>query len=390
MLSGLSHPLAIAMWDFSWLERRWPGGGYEDWDRVLDELVERGYAAVRIDAYPHLAATGPEREWELLPFWNTQDWGSPALTKVAVQPALNQFIRKCADRSIGVGLSTWFRKDKDNIRMRIATPEDLGKVWRATLDGIVDAGLLESILYIDLCNEWPQTKWAPFLPRAGGADPSRTSPTVQRWMAEPIAMLRDTYPSLDYCFSFNTQFDSWQQQDVSYMDVLELHVWMAQWSDFYERVDYGYERFEAKGYDNLAQRAEPLYRKSPEHWKACLGRGIDLAIEWSLHSGKPLMTTEGWAVVDYKDWPLLEWGWVKELCEFGVHKTAQTGRWAALCTSNFCGPQFVGMWRDVDWHRRLTGLIHESPFHRFDHATAGDTREVEGTNPRTKLGKKEN
>ena len=31
-------PLAIAMWDFSWLERRWLGAGYEDWDQALDEL----------------------------------------------------------------------------------------------------------------------------------------------------------------------------------------------------------------------------------------------------------------------------------------------------------------------------------------------------------------
>ena len=52
-------PLAIAMWDFSWLERRWPGAGYEDWDKVLDELAERGYNAVRIDAYPHLLAENP-------------------------------------------------------------------------------------------------------------------------------------------------------------------------------------------------------------------------------------------------------------------------------------------------------------------------------------------
>src|SRR4030042_4547538 len=38
-----SKPLAIAMWDFSWLERRWPGAGYEDWDQILDELLNRGY-----------------------------------------------------------------------------------------------------------------------------------------------------------------------------------------------------------------------------------------------------------------------------------------------------------------------------------------------------------
>ena len=47
-LSGhrLKRPLAITMWDFSWLERRWPGAGYEDWDQALDELKARGYDAV--------------------------------------------------------------------------------------------------------------------------------------------------------------------------------------------------------------------------------------------------------------------------------------------------------------------------------------------------------
>ena len=49
-----THPLALTMWDFSWLERRWPGAGYEDWDLALDELKARGYDGVRIDAYPHL------------------------------------------------------------------------------------------------------------------------------------------------------------------------------------------------------------------------------------------------------------------------------------------------------------------------------------------------
>ena len=55
---------AITMWDFSWLERRWAGAGYEDWDRALSELSERGYDTVRIDAYPTWcpqAPTGPGR-----------------------------------------------------------------------------------------------------------------------------------------------------------------------------------------------------------------------------------------------------------------------------------------------------------------------------------------
>jgi len=51
---------------------------------------------------------------------------------------------------------------------------------------------------------------------------------------------------------------------------------------------------------------------------------------------------------------------VKEITAKGVVRAASTGRWAAICTSNFCGPQFVGMWRDVAWHRRLTDTIHQS------------------------------
>ena len=36
------HPIAITMWDFSWIERNWLGSGFENMDRALDELVERG------------------------------------------------------------------------------------------------------------------------------------------------------------------------------------------------------------------------------------------------------------------------------------------------------------------------------------------------------------
>lgn len=41
-------------------------------------------------------------------------------------------------------------------------------------------------------------------------------------------------------------------------------------------------------------------------------------------------------------------------------KAISTGQWVAVATSNFCGPQFVGMWRDITWHKRLTHLIRTS------------------------------
>lgn len=179
-------------------------------------------------------------------------------------------------------------------------------------------------------------------------------------MRESIAHLKQAYPNIACTFSFTDEYETWRDQDVAMLDFLELHCWMTQFSDFYKQVDFHFEEFDQKGYNNLQKRAETLYRSDPAKWQTSLCQGIDQLAEWSRVSGKPLITTECWSVVNYKDWPLLNWDWIKELCEIGVRRAASTGRWSSMATSNFCGPQFVGMWRDVDWHRRLTDVIHEA------------------------------
>ena len=102
------HPLAITMWDFSWIERRWDGAGFEDWNAALDGVKERGYDAVRIDAFPHLLSQAPEKEWLLLPVWYSNDWGSPYKVRVRLFPALINFLKACRARRIKVALSSWF------------------------------------------------------------------------------------------------------------------------------------------------------------------------------------------------------------------------------------------------------------------------------------------
>jgi len=179
-------------------------------------------------------------------------------------------------------------------------------------------------------------------------------------MKEPIDLLRAAYPQLDYTFSFTSEYETYDKQDVSMLDLLELHLWMAQYSDFYKQVGYNYERFDIKGYDNLALNAERIYRSNPRHWQSRLEAGVDFLAKWSELAKKPLITTECWSLVDYKDGPMLPWDYLKELCDLGTRRAAATGRWAAIATSNFCGPQFRGMWRDVSWHRRLTDVIHSA------------------------------
>lgn len=351
-------PYAIAMWDFSWLERRWPGAGYEDWDEALDGLVERGYNAVRIEAYPHLMWIDPEHEWILKPVWNQQCWGAPAEVRVKIQPNLNLFLRKCAERSVKVALSTWFRKDINDSYRIIKEPEDLARMWKAALDTI-DRDLLEYILWIDICNELPIKLYTPFLPE--NCDRNRSHEYLQNWMRLSTEKLRGYYPHMEYTFS--TAFlDTLEDEDASYLDFLEPHIWMSS-GEFYGKVGYNYETFDPSGYEKVVKFAEKIYRENPAYWRNDLKRKIEYAARCSREKGKLLMTTECWGITDYKDWPGLDWEWVRELCELGTIEAAGTGRWMAIATSNFCGPQFHGMWRDVQWHKKLTDLIKRSKIH---------------------------
>jgi Sugar-binding cellulase-like len=127
-------------------------------------------------------------------------------------------------------------------------------------------GLIPNLLYVDLCNEFPLDIWAPFTPKGL----KRQSPEGVRWMAESITLLRKPYPTLDYTYSFTSEYETWQQQDVSMLDFLELHLWMATCSDFYEQAGYHFERLDTKGYDNLQLNAERVYRSKPDYWKSRL------------------------------------------------------------------------------------------------------------------------
>lgn len=364
MRPAFSRPFAITMWDFSWLERRWPGAGYENWGTALDELAERGYDAVRIDAYPHLVAADEDRTWTLLPAWNQTSWGAQSRIDVTPMPALLEFLGEARSRGIGVALSSWFREDLEAVRMRIRSADDMAQIWIRTLEHIENAGLLDAIILVDLCNEFPIKPWTPFLYRGDDAIRlSRTDPKLIAWMRDSVDQVRARFPDLDYTYSMCDEFSNWRDQDVSMLDVLEPHVWMAhpETSDYNERIGYHFEKFDPIGFDNIVANGRIEYERNRDRYDAALFDSIDRVAEWSRATGKGLYTTECWALVDYKDWPGLDWDWIMDLTARGLERAASTGRWVGMATSNFCGPQFHGMWREVEWHRRLTDLIKASP-----------------------------
>lgn len=355
-------PRAITMWDFSWLERRWPGAGYEDWDKILDELLIRGYNAIRIDAYPHLIAENPTKEWMLKEVWNQQVWGSPDLNVVQVQPNLNKFLLKCKERGIKVGLSSWYRQDVDDVRMKITAPDKMADCWISTLRTIEQDGLLDTILYVDLCNEWPGNLWAPFFssqyPHIVWGEWYKEESLF--WMKQTLERMRVKYPDMPFLFSFDCwDVHKYEEVDTSFLDLFEHHIWMVHQNnnEFYKKVDYKDGQFLPEAYKKVVKVAEKLYKEKPLYWQKLLTDKIKLTGEVAKKVRRPLVTTECWGIVDYKDWPLLNWDWVKELCALGTVTAAQTGMWAGIATSNFCGPQFAGMWRDVKWHQEMTAII---------------------------------
>lgn len=352
--------VSIAMWDFSWLERKWSGAGYEDWDVALMELKNRGYKAVRIDPFPHLLFNDPSAEYLLKPHWNNQSWGSSLVNKVTVLPNLLKFLECCSKHGVLVGLSSWWREDEKNCRMLIDSPSKLAAVWIKTLDLIRDNDLLDTIWFVDLSNEWPIEVWTPFEKNIGSIDSVKS----KMWMTQSINLFKRHYPFLPCTFSIIGEYTSNYSNslDLSMLDFIEAHIWMSQSYDgeYYKNVGYNFERFSDSGYNNLALKGEQLYMDKKQYWHTGLLNQIQVVEDLSLKFNLPLITTECWGIVDFKDGPLLNWDWVKELCSVGVRRAVSSGRWVSMATSNFCGPQFIGMWRDKNWHLKHTSLINNS------------------------------
>jgi hypothetical protein len=273
-----------------------------------------------------------------------------------VQPSLNEFIRKCASRNIQVALSTWWREDKDRLASQIKNPEQLGALWVKALDSIAAEGLLQHIEFVDLNNEFPISYWTPYLKN----ELVRNSPQGKQWMTDSINVVREHYPQLKYTFSFTTEYENCLVEDVSSLDLLELHCWIIHFSDFYKRIGFEYTPWGHEQFRKIVSSGAKEYYSNKQEYQEKLSKGIELLAEWSRISGKPIGTTECWGPIDYKDYPMLEWSWVKEICAFGTIQAAKQGRWKYIATSNFCGPQFNGMWRDIEWHRKLTGIIKKA------------------------------
>jgi hypothetical protein len=386
-ISQLTKPVAIAMWDYSWILRHHRYGEFADWDKVLQELADRGYNAIRIDAMPHFVAadTNGELKEEFRSIkndWTPSLWGNDYTMNFRPRDALQEFLPKCKKYGIKVGLATWFLRHGTDRKDIFLEEGGLLRAWTETLTYLESLDLLDNVIYVDLLNEYPN--WHGYdwfknemnkrsdvkqfkldnpeanVPNENPDQKNSKYNTLQKdfynnFLQSLIPPLKQKFPSLDFYVSLDSAMDL-AQIDLTRFNALDYHIW-------FEHTGL------IPGMGDIRKRDQSLdYRKVYKgiisYWndnKASLiewmeGRIADIAGTASANN-IVCGNTEGWGPIMWFDHPDLDWNWVRESAEICVDIALKNKNYKFICTSNFTHPQFKGMWEAVDWHRKMTTRI---------------------------------
>jgi hypothetical protein len=170
-----------------------------------------------------------------------------------------------------------------------------------------------------------------------------------------IKTVNKDYPGLDFFASLDSGMPL-SDIDISQFSAIDYHIWF-------------HHHGTIPGLGEISSRDQKLdlrsiYNNLLDHWK----ENKESLIAWMDHrlekiSGKaaeyqiPCGNTEGWGPIFWYDHPELDWKWVRESAEICIDLALKHDNYRFLCTSNFTHPQFAGMWKDIEWHRKMTGMV---------------------------------
>ena len=355
-------PLAIAMWDFSWILRHHRYGEFENWDRVLEGLADRGYNAIRIDAMPQLVASDSdgkiiEEYRSVKDGWTPSLWGNDYTTTIRPREALLEFLPKCKKYGISVGLATWFMEHGTGRKGIFSEEGGLLRAWKETLTFLDQHELLKNVIYVDLLNEYPFWHGYDWLKEGlkERSDIKLQKLFYNEFITGLIKTLRSDYPQLDFFASLDSGMPL-SDIDISQFSAIDYHIWFA-----HHGTIPGLDQISAR---DQTQDLGSIHNNLLAHWKD----NKENLIAWmddrlatisgmaSLHQ-IPCGNTEGWGPIFWYDHPELDWKWVKEAAEVSIELALKHDNYKFLCTSNFTHPQFRGMWEDIKWHQKMTRII---------------------------------
>ena len=384
-VSQLKKPVAIAMWDFSWILRHHRYGEFENWDYVLEGLAERGYNAIRIDAMPQFVArdTSGTSEAEFRSVkngWSPSLWGNDYTMSFRPREALLEFLPECKKYGIKVGLATWFMQHGTSRKDIFREEGGLLRAWKETLSFLNSNGLLDNVIYVDLLNEYPNWHGYDWLkknmnrlsgleqfkldnPEANVPDQvisgSNANKEQQKFyndfIRSLIKSLKADYPDMDFYASLDSSMNL-DRIDLSSFGALDYHIWFAH-SGKVPGLDKVGSRDQSQDYRQVYSELLNYWNSNKESLvKWMEGRLNDISAA-AASNNIVCGNTEGWGPISWFDHPELGWEWVKESAEVCVDIAKSHSNYKFLCTSNFTHPQFKGMWEDVKWHQKITAKI---------------------------------
>jgi hypothetical protein len=384
-ISRTKKPLAIAMWDYTWILRHHRYGEFFDWDKVLEGLAERGYNAIRMDAMPQFVVS--EKDGKIInefrsvrKTWDFNPWGNKFSVDFRPREALLEFLPKCKKYGIRVGLATWFHANGID---RYVQHEETGllRAWTETLKFLEMNDLLDNVIYVDLLNEYPNWHGYEWLiqelnqrvdakkfilnnPQAQLPDDFQPEENDNRlfiafytdFANNLIDSLKQKFPNLEFYTSFDSSVEL-ENIDLTKHAALDYHIWFHHNPDFANLVG-------TAGSFNLDRDLRGDFNAMLSYFnenKAKLTNWMDGRIsaiaQKARENASVCGNTEGWGPIFWFDHPDLSWDWVKESAEICIDLAKKHDEYKFLCTSNFTQPQFTGMWDDIKWHKKITQRI---------------------------------
>lgn len=365
--------LTFALWDEAYALRHRPGGSFEDYDRVLDEAVERGYNTIRIDPMPqwiNLKDPGRELVWPdphepFMPWaWNTAVKGPVGIWVI-------DFIEKLQRRpSLNYTLSAWWfmpgLPTSPPVPAPLRRPRTMlegAEMWAVQLNDWKARFGLSRIVYVDIANETPY-----FFPDLqdrikkvtglGFEDSPKFSPSQIAFLTEeinkPLSLLRREFPELRFTTSIHGDL-RWLDVPLE-LDCLDVHFYAdadPRWTErtrFNEFIADGLFRND-RWFAEFSHRCMKTAGAMAPMLRARQRFKMTEFANWAERRGAPLTTSEGWSTWYYFDDPRLDWTWLLDWSKWSVDDAIACKFWG-WTPHNYTQPQFAN-WKDMKWHRAL-------------------------------------
>ncbi|MFH1006983.1 MAG: cellulase-like family protein [Candidatus Latescibacterota bacterium] len=364
--------LTMVMWDQAYALRHVPGGSFQDYDRVLDEAIERGYNTIRIDPMPQYVDLGrPERElhWPdpKQPF---MPWGANTEITGPVGLWMIEFMEKLLSRKLHYTLSAWWACDENHGPKPLRVPRthvEAAEMWIKMLEQHKRRFGFEGLAYVDIANEVPY-----FLP---GFQDALKEETGHGWelphfsdaqrdflsndLNQAAFLLARAFPELRFTASIHGDL-RWLEVPLEF-DCLDVHFYAdadARWSTRTRFSEYMKDLFtDDSWHKEFSDRCKMTHQAIAPMLRARQRRKLASFAAWAAQRGMPLTTTESWSSWYYFDSPNLDWGWLLDWASWSVEDALEFGMWG-WTPHNYCQPQFEN-WQDVTWHQRLTSRFLE-------------------------------